>query len=164
MPIDALDRALRTVGKRLDDPTSDVDRSAGYRDLAWHVSTLHLAERAVLTEPDLPVKSTVLALLLELRSPTQHRDLLERAGMADDTFLVGRSRDLTRLRELAIEPSSLRPEDIDSTSRWFQEQLVVLPRQVGQSRDRRDLSNGRVGSVVVVVVEPSWQSASACFF
>ncbi|GMA25469.1 hypothetical protein GCM10025864_32280 [Luteimicrobium album] len=126
MPIDALDRALRSVGRSLEDPTSDVDRWAGYRDLAWHVSTLHLAERAVLTEPDLSLRSTVLALLPEFRSHTQHRDLLERAGMADDTFLIARSRDITRLRELALAPSSLRTEDIDATSRWFQEHLVRL--------------------------------------
>ena len=126
MAIDALDRALRSVGKELDDPSSDVDRWVGYQDLAWHVSTLHLAEQAVLTEPDLALKSSVLALLLEFRSPTQHRDLLERAGMTDDAFLTQRSRDLTRLRELAVAPSSLKAEDIDATSRWFQERLVHL--------------------------------------
>ncbi len=126
MPIDALDRALRSVSKKLDDPTCDADRWAGYRDLVWHVSTIHLAERAVLTEPDLALKSSVLALLLEFRSPTQHRDLLERAGMADDAFLTGRSRDLTVAGALAHEPSSFRPDDVDGMSPWLQQQLVQL--------------------------------------
>jgi hypothetical protein len=126
MPNDALDRALRSVGRKLDDPTSHTDRWSGYRALLGDVVTDHLAERAVLTEPDLGVKSAVLAVLLELRSPTRHRDLLERAGMADDAFLTGRSRDLTVAGALAHEPSSFRPEDLDGMSPWLPRYLVRL--------------------------------------
>lgn len=162
MPIDALDRALRSVSRELDDPTSHTDRWSGYRALINDFTTDHLAERAVLTEPDLGVKSAVLAVLLELRSPTRHRDLLERAGMADDAFLAGRSRDLTVAGALAHEPSSFRPEDVDGMSPWLQRYLVRLgvPEIDQALAERGSTKRVRLAAANHLGVEPRRRAAN----
>jgi hypothetical protein len=39
-----------------------------------------------------------------------------------------------------------------------------MSREVGQSGDRRPASDGGVGSVVIVVVEPVWEGGSTLGF
>lgn len=71
---------------------------------------------------------------------------LKDRGMLHD---AARLREYGFTRRIAVVAYSF---DYDAAS------LAVLPRQVDQPRDGRDLADRGVEPVVVVVVQPSWQS------
>jgi O-acetyl-ADP-ribose deacetylase (regulator of RNase III) len=72
--------------------------------------------------------------------------------------------------EVAVRTVAATPTQVDearfvlfNTEAYdaFERALDVLPREVDQPRDGRDLADRGVESVVVVVVQPSWQSIPA---
>ncbi|MFC8731610.1 hypothetical protein ACFT5B_04045 [Luteimicrobium sp. NPDC057192] len=117
---------MKSLGRTVDDPTSDHGRWPAYSDLLSQDATLHLAEWAALTEPDLGLRRAVVFELLRIRSPVTHADLLRRARLDDDEFLVSRSQEIALLRRIAVDPDTFDPGRVHELSRWFQERLVAL--------------------------------------
>lgn len=123
---DALVAAMKSLGRTVDDPTSDYGRWPAYSYLLAQDATLHLAEWAALTEPDLGLRRAVVFELLSIRSSVTHADLLRRARLDDDEFLVSRSQEIALLRRIAVDPDVFDPSRVPELSRWFQEGLVAF--------------------------------------